>query len=212
METTCKNPFFFPNFKEQIWCWKPTCPSLARKFLSKWTNCHYWKQILCWCPSRRSVYPICFILKETLSPVSNSSKSTKIQVIFSLKLSSHCLSILLWNSSCSRWALDVFGRRNQQSLDDSEFYESAWQVNGNSILFLIELEITKATRCLKMFLFFLIKKEAKHYMSIQLICLTWNKMIHFRFDLVKLFIHLFPFKIYNMKKNIEKKTYSISRY
>lgn len=150
------------------------------------------------------MYSICFILKKTLSTASNTSKSTKIQVIFSLKLSSHCLSILLWNSSCSRWALDVFGRRNQQSLDDSQFYESAWQINGNSILFLIELEITMATRCLKMFLFFLMKKEAKHYKSIQLICLTWNKMIHFRFDLIKLFIYLFLFKIYNMKKKYRK--------
>lgn len=113
-----KSWFFFSNFKEQIWCWKPTCPSLARKFLPKWTNYHYWKQIPCWCPSWRSMYPICFILKQTLSTVSNSSKSTKIQIIFSLKLSSHCLSILLWNSSCSRWALNVLGRRNQRSLDD----------------------------------------------------------------------------------------------
>lgn len=89
----------------------------------------------------------------------------------------------------------MFGRKNQQSLDDSEFYESAWQVNGNGILLLIELEITMATRWLEMFLFFSIKKGAKHSRTTHIICLTWNKIINFKFDFVKYLIHLLFFKI-----------------
>lgn len=94
-------------------------------------------------------------------------------------------------------ALDYFWEKEWENFGRLfEFFESAWQVTAKSILLQIEIELTTATGYLKTFLFFSIKKGAKHFRLTQTICLTWNKIIPFIFGFVKLLIHLPFFKKY----------------
>lgn len=82
--------------------------------------------------------------------------------ITSLKWCSHRLYSFV-NSFTHLTALNISGTGSWESLYESELYESVWQVNGNSIFFLIELEKKNVvTECLKQFLFYSVKKEEKH--------------------------------------------------
>lgn len=62
------------------------------------------------------------------------------EVTFSLKLSSHRLYSFV-NFFTHLIALNISGTSSWGSLDESELHDSVWQVNGNSIFFLIELEL-----------------------------------------------------------------------
>lgn len=131
----------------------------ANKFLSKWIiSISKPTKFPRWCPPCRSVIHLPDFNTTQQSQICQAADYIPPLKILSPLLSSFAFAVL---SLDGPWLF--LGEGMREFWRPLWIYELTWQVSGKSTLLLTELEFTITTGYLKTFLFFSIKKRAKHF-------------------------------------------------